>query len=359
VDSVFNFLSPISARDVASATLLDQLTRYNNRVLSQQQSVATSQAQARINSANRGANDWRDVKTDLLDAVLFLEDLVRRIDRISDISMDMLTTTFKAANGDTISDLGYEATFNSFLRSWNTEAQDRGGNPNLIGSTTQRTYSYVTDVSGDTETVDRYNLTTGYTITDSGGNLWQKEADYSQILEQVDPNTGARTGKFTSITGGLELVSLSGDSVTFNINAGTADEEEITGTLTRSGLGVLDAWLYEGLATATGRDNAAADLHGARATIKAQLAQFQAALSTAEFYSASANNNIDAFFGRIDSLTVGLALELQEIQDESGRAGSTHVLLVNHAQLVRDEYLKAFSLGASRGVAQALINVLI
>ena len=358
MDSVFNFLNPISARDVATATLLDQLTRYNNQNLSQQQSVATSQAQARINSANRSASDWLDVKTDLQETILFLEDLVRRIDNISDITMNMLTTTFKAENGDTISDLGYEATFNSQLRSWNTEAQDRGGNPNLIGSTSQRTYSYVTDVSGAMETVDRFDLTTGYTITDTGGDLWQKESDFGSILEQVDPATGAKIGKFTSITGGLELVSLTGDTVVFNINAGTADEGQFTGTLSRTGLGVLDAWLYEGLATDTGRDNAAADLHEARATIKAQLAQFQAALATAEFYEASAGNNIDALSNTIDSLTLSLALELQEIQDEAGRVGSTSVLLVNQAKLVRDEYLKAFSLGQASGFAKALIDVL-
>lgn len=351
-------LNPVSARDTASSMLLDRMARFNGTALTEQQDIIGTRYQARINPLGRETTKWQDLRSGLVDVQTFLDAIVRRIDRISDLGMNMLTTVFKSTNGTEISALSYEAQFNSYLKSWNTEADDRGGSPNLIGSTPQRTYSYVTGISGATRTVSRYDLSSGYYIIDSNGFRWERDTVNGSFLRQIDETTGARTGNFTSITGGIELDSLVGDAVTFTIKPDTSDAETITGTLYRTGLGVLDAWLYDGLTTDAGRIEARSDVYAARSMVKAQLARFQAELTSLEFYQATASNNMSGLANRIDSLTTAMALELQEAQDEAARISSTNLLVVSQAQLIRDTYLEAYSLGRNSEFARALIDVL-
>ncbi len=358
VNLIPTVLNPVSARDTASSMVLDRMARFNNDALAQKQEGIGSRYQGRINTLGRETTKWQDLRSDLVDVQSFLDEIVRRIDRISDLSMNMLTTVFKSSNGTEISALSYEAQFNSYLKSWNTEADDRGGSPNLIGSTPQRTYSYVTGISGATRTISRYDLSSGYYIIDSDGHRWERDGANGSFLRQIDETTGARTGNFTSITGGIELDSLVGDAVTFTIKPDTSDAETITGTLYRTGLGVLDAWLYDGLTTDAGRIEARSDVYAARSMVKAQLARFQAELTTVEFYQGTALNNMSGLANRIDSLTTAMALELQEAQDEAARISSTNLLVVSQAQLIRDTYLEAYSLGRNSEFARALIDVL-
>lgn len=358
-DTILSVLNPISTRDVASLNLLNRLTALSNQTLSTaQQSISTDYG-AQINSVNRDTTKWSSIELDLKEASQFLADIARRIQNIDGYAQKMLSQTVLAQNGDEISDLGYEAAFNSYLRSWLTEANDRGGTPNLIGSTTQSDYRYYIDIYGAYQTVSRYDLTTGYYIIDSGGYTWQRDPDTTSLIQQVDSTTGAETGTYAGIAGGIRLDSLVGDTVTFSILPDTAGETQYTGTLYRTGLGVLDAWLYDGLTTGSGRTTAQDDIDAARATIKAQLARFNAASATADYYTNLAENNVQGLSSRIDSLTTAMALKLQEAQDKAGRQAATNVLIVNQAQAIRDEYLKAFALGSSNdGLTQALIDII-
>ena len=356
--TLFTLLSPVDATEYAKYQLLGQLSRYNQ--------VASAFAQQRVRaayalqqgSAERAADDWFDVRTETEDAVRFFADLVGRVRSIRELANDMITTSVKAEYGDSFSATGYEATFNSKLRSWLTEAEDRGGNPNLIGSATQRNYEYLIDVSGERRYVGRYDLTTDYAITDTGGYVWRKDSEYGRLLTRYDATTGESTGIYADVSGGVRLDSLIDDTVVFTVLPDTADEQQFTGTLSRDGLGVLDAWLYEGLATDTGRAAAQDDLHGAISTIDAQLARFSAELAMAEFYKEAAATNVTNLRNTLDSITLAMAQELQQVDDRFQLLGNTNILVADQAITVRDEYIRAFGLGSNSTLIQSLIDVL-
>ena len=168
-----------------------------------------------------------------------------------------------------------------------------------------RSFTYQITEAGASQTVAGQFLGTDYTITDTAGKIWVREGSFTKVLRRTDSVTGQPTGEFAAITGGIRLDSFNSttDEVVFTIAPESADATQFTGTLSRKGLGFLDAWLYDGLETSAGRDRAIVDIEKAKRTIDLELARYGSALTTAQFYEGRNGVRLNNFAGRIDELT--------------------------------------------------------
>ena len=351
-------LTAVSAFALASSTLQIQVAQYNARKLAENQAVVVAGFLQKINSINRDVGTVRDVADGIEDAISFLDRVVGRVGSIRSRLDSATSFAVLARNGTSQSFSGLARSFNAALNSVNTTAERTFDSPNLISANGTSSFSYIATDAAVTRTVAHQFLGTDYSILDSGGNRWIREGEFTKILVQIDPATGAKTGKKASVNDGVRLDSISGDSVTFTINQNTSDAEQFTGTLSRTGLGVLDAWLYEGLETAAGRTRAIDDNAAAKATLDVHSARFRAAAAQATFYLARADNQVNAFSGLIGDLTIQQAIALQEVESDAERLNSATLFGIQSAFSTRNAYLKLLaSVVQTSPFTRALINV--
>ena len=351
-------LTPVKARDWAIFALQAQLLRFNALNVAQKQGGLNAGFQQKVNSINLDADKWLDIQEDIKDAVVFLDKVVKRLETIRGHLDDMLSTAFKARDGDTHSAWTYPIKFDVSLRGLIATAEDQGGNPNLLGSAQHRSFTYKSNDIGETETVSRSFLGSDYYITDSTGKIWTRDRS-SFLLRQRDATTGAKTGEFAALTGGLRLDSLSGSAITFTTAPDTTDSTTYTGTLSTSGLDVLDAWLYGNLESSADRQRAEDDLHSAKNTVDLHLARLRSALATARFYESQSNVKLSAFSDLIDDKTTAHLLELQEVEDGNAQRNSLNTLIINAHRANSALYKKMFSGTPADALSQTRINLLV
>lgn len=350
-------LTPVNAFSLANATLQIQVAQYNARKLADDQGVVVAGFLQKINSFNRGAGAVRDVINGIEDAIDFLDRLVGRAESIRG-NLDSATRfAVLARKGTSQSFSSLARSFNGSLNALINAAESAFDSPNLIGANGTNSFSYVATDTAAIRTVAHKYLGTDYTIEDSGGDRWIRTGAFTKILVQIDPATGVKTGKKASINDGARLDSISGNSVTFTINYNTSDAEQFTGTLSRSGLGVLDAWLYESLETTAGRTRAIDDNAAAKATLDVHLARFRAAAAEATFYLGRANNQVTAFSGLIGDLTIQQAVALQAAESVAERLNNAALFRIQTAFFARNAYLKLLTFVETDAFTRALINV--
>lgn len=343
-------LTPVSVFGLANATLQIQVAQFNARKLAEDQSVVVASFLQRINSIDRDAGAVQGV-------IDFLDRVVGRVGSIR-ANLDSATSfAVLARNGTAQSFSGLARSFNASLNALNNAAESGFDSPNLLGANGTSSFSYIATDNAATRTVAHKYLGTDYSITDSGGDRWIREGDFTKILVQIDPATGAKTGKKASVNDGLRLDSIAGNAVTFTINFKTSDAEQFTGTLSRSGLEVLDAWLYEGLETVAGRARAIDDIAAAKATLDVHRARFRAAIAEATFYLGRADNQVTAFSGLIGDLTIKQAVALQEAESDAERRNTATLFNLQSAFSTRNAYLKLLASVGNDPFTRALIDI--
>ena len=158
---------------------------------------------------------------------------------------------------------------------------------NLIVSLSRSSFATQTffapyNSKGDTLQIDGVYLGTDYYITDSV-DFWNSDTGFAASEDTVgtlteyssypDTTTG-QSETVTAIT--LNSINTTTGAVDFDISGPV----NITGTLTKGGLGILDAWLYENFANQTAIDRAKADLDEAESLLLLTEADFLADRAT-------------------------------------------------------------------------------
>ncbi len=348
-------LDKINPRSYASSLLLLQIQLSNQVNLARQQKAINASLTRDINSINLQAGKWGNLKSDLWDSVNFISEAITRAESMQSKLETMSLTAYSAKYGDAISSATYPIQFDVALRGINSQAIDSSKSPNLLGSNNSD-YTYVTNINGATDTVSRQFLGTDYTITDTGGNIWVRDRG-SFVLRQYDSSYTA-TGNYSALSGGIRLDSISGATVTFTINYNSTAAQQFTGTLATSGLGLLDAWLYEDLTTSAGRARALTDVQQAQAEVKANTARLNGKLAMAKYNLNRASIKVTVSLNAIDATTKSHMLKLQEAQSASGQQNAINAMLVNGANNTRNEYLNLLKLSYGGGLARSLIDIL-
>jgi len=277
--------TPTVTRQAFSVLELQHRARLiNARKVAGEQAVTQSTYSPQISAANRIGNDWVELKPSINAAASRLDVLISRVQDIRNKVSTLLTI-----NGNAASHSGAELTqdallFDAAVRGLNGLANYTAENPNLVGTDYDVDIAYYSNPDLDVTRVTHRDLSSGYTLTESGGNYWAKDDISTDLVLLQYDSTGVATGKSAIVNQELRLDSLSGATVGFTIHAGTASEESFTGaTLTTNGLGIVDSWAYEGLATSDGRALAETTLRSALSTLDSNLASLKGALAQARF----------------------------------------------------------------------------
>ncbi|MEO5337627.1 MAG: hypothetical protein H7841_12140 [Magnetospirillum sp. WYHS-4] len=352
-------LSTVTVREMSNAQLLLQMGRYNVTRRLDDQAEVVGVASQKIDSATRESAQWESLRDDLAEVGRYIQAVVDQVGSIQTTVKKMTTTAYSARNQDSISSDTYKFSFDAGLRSVNSAAKDNSLVPNLLGSAPVSDYSYKTNLSGEYATLEPHFVGSDYYILDSDGKKWVREADYQLVLQRRDATTGAATGEQANLSTGIRLDSFdtSTGAVTFTLQDPTtgAWDDSYSGTVYRSGLKILDSWLYDGLATTTGRSNALIDLHRARSAVDVQLAKYQAALSAATYHDERAREGIEGLTNKVDSLTAQQLLALQEVDTKSQFVNGLNRLAVQANTNVRLEYFRMFEANTfTRNLVDAL-----
>ncbi len=148
-------------------------------------------------------------------------------------------------------------------------------------------------------------------------------------------------------------------AITFTTAPDTTDATTYTGTLSTSGLDILDAWLYGDLESAANQQRAEDDLHSAKNTVDLHLARLKGALATAQFYESQSNVQLDAFAGLIDGKTTAHLLKLQEAESGNTQQNSLNTMIINAHRANSALYLKMFSGTPADALSQTRVNMLV
>lgn len=316
-------LSPISGSNIQNALLLKQVKSFFEIRLNQQGGRILNTFNAKLNNIERQSEPWRAMKEDLVEPLRQVNRLVSRLENIKK-TLDLLLKTLDNASNDPEANnnaAGYASSFDGQLRSVRNFAESTFDTPNLLGKTVPSRLKFpIAPGDSATQTINGTYMGSDYHIIDENGKRWQPER-LTKLLVQYDsfPDTPG-TKKVGLETGArLDAFDEETDAITFTINSATAAIESIDGTVVREGLGVLDSWLYGGLATQADRDRAKADIEAAKRIVDIESRRYTVAATTVEFHSARADLNVDTFDKQRDALLQQRGQQLADAKDELDR----------------------------------------
>lgn len=278
-------LSKLTSADFASATLLTQMgASFRERAEKVSDGIA-GDYQQKINSVNMNADKWRKVEAEVGKATTKLSAVLgdaKYIRAKLDNMIQSINQATQVATGDTNYE-GYAATFDSLLKGMIDSAEKSDSSVNLLGEGTSR-YTFDTGINGETRTVNGSYLGSDYYITDTAGMRWQPDRVSKLLMRYSDYPNDPLPSDSANFETGLRLDSISGDAVSFTTGPDTGNAQSFSGTITRSGLEVMDSIFYDGLATDAGRTRALADLNAAKEAVNLEVSRYEAEITMAKFY---------------------------------------------------------------------------
>ena len=348
---VESLLSPGSF-DIANANRILNSAAVGSSSLARQEQIIRSGQQTKIEVVNQRTNKPRTSNPELTKIISFLSNVVDRIKTIRRLA-DSLTA--EVSKADRFGSGDNAVQFDITLAQLSGVAEQTSDDPNLLNSSSNTDFAFLTIKDGRVVTLSGAELGTGFTITETGTafgtdfTITEKNRTFifsdheARVLRQVDPLkepfTAPLPANFVAISRDVRLDSIDKfdpDKVTVTIFPGTTAAKTFTGTVTRDGLGVLDSFLYD----AAGRSRAFEDLRAAKTTIDRQLARFEGALKSARLISGQRDLNLASFFSLFDSSTAASVIELQATDSVRAFQNNFNAKLVNGVETARNELVK-------------------
>lgn len=203
-------------------------------------------------------------------------------------------------------------------------------NGNMLSGPDQRV-AYDINAAGVQMEVLGQNLGATYTIAASDGKVWAPD-QWGGSLIAYDEYPATSANMSSGFHGGTRLNSLGADgTIDFTVMVKSATPQNLTGTLTAKGSGVFDAWVYDDLATADGRERATSDLEAAKGVAKAESLRYESAAAMGEYYYDKMQLAINVLMGEQQTLTEEQALKAAELQDKFNQSQAALTLALQGA----------------------------
>ena len=350
-------LSNFSASSFGQANLLTKMGEVFEKQAEQRTAGITSHYTARINSVNLTKDRWTAVRSGIQDARSIISTTASKAQSILASIDNMITAVNKAEQNsdESYSAKVYAASFDAYLSGLDSTAKSSSVQPNLLG-TAKAELTYRASINGTTTTINSAFLGSDYYIIDDEGKYWALDRS-AKTLKRYDEYPDDPTSTVGNFQTGIQLDSLSGDSITFTIGQDTADPQTFSGTVYRKGLEILDSWAYDGLATSDGRTRALADLKAAKAAIELEVRRYQIAFTTSDFYEKVANEAIVGLRKKTDGYMIQQAAEIQEAQDQLARDYQNATNSVAQSISMQNQYAKLLNPLFNKSFNNSLINI--
>ncbi|MBK8907094.1 MAG: hypothetical protein IPM60_04090 [Rhodospirillales bacterium] len=321
-------LSSVSGFDFQRATVLAGIQKQFNRRVAERSAVINSDYAVKIGAVQRDIPRWEAFRDDLDKTRIIVAGALGRLKSIQSMLDQTIQTVNKARLDPDIESTheGYRSTFDSYLRSIRSRSDSNNDTPNLLGNTGARELAVPLSVNGAIMPVRQSYMGTSYSIVDDDGYLWRP--DYKgELLRRYDSYPDTPTNISGNLSTGIRLDSADGSDVSFTIAPGTAGAKQYSGTLAVEGNGAFDAWYYDGLATAEGRERALVDLDSAKATIKAQIQRYQGVLTGIDHQARRASGVIK----EVQERTIKLVAEQEKASARAQAEGQQQLNAVADA----------------------------
>ena len=264
----------------------------NLRLLDEQQAIEerTRQQRDAINTLNER---WINVKAQINNAQVAVDSGQESLEKSANTLLLMRGSVEGAADDPDF----YLDQFNDFVNELYNEAESAGNAFNLVGNINPIDYTpnqieYRTDLGFGSTTLTGTYIGTNFRIFADDGTVWEPDlgTDILQATssqggpkQEYTTDDGVTINKATSTRSGITLNSYDPDTgaVSLDISIVPTDAPiTVTGTLERTGLGIMQSWFYNDFATEADRaaafqdiSNAEIDLTSAGAEIARSAAQ--------------------------------------------------------------------------------------
>lgn len=340
-------LSQNKKADIGTLTLLSSMAQTNEKLMQQKIKEVSAKYDYQESAATTEADNWKRVSRKIGDASSFLSETAGRVKQMLSQVESLASTVGKAdqsaASDPTANFDGYASAFDSMARGLIDKAENgRGGQINLLGRG-EPTYSYQVSTTVQTAWVQGGYLGSDYSITDDDGHRWVPDRS-ARLLRQYDKTSGEEIAAVSMRTG-LDMISHNTDTgaLSFAIDADTAGRHEYTNaTITRTGLKLMDAWLYDGLSTEAGRQAAQSDLTKVKATLKLEASRYEGARIMAAFYESRANAHAADGKAEANEAMLERVKAIKKVQEEFSQQFETTRNQVLGAVQIRQKFLEMF-----------------
>jgi hypothetical protein len=333
----------ISGSSFGRAMFLAGMQDQFNKRLAAKTAAIESDYRQRTNSINLDTRKWKNFQADLEKVKEVVTGALERLQGIRVLVDSTIKTVNSARLDPDIATLaeGYRATFDSYLKSIRSRAESTADTPNLLGNTGERQVQVPISVHGASFAIAQSYMGASYRIEDSEGYVWAPDYD-GGLLRRYEAYPDEPTSLGGNLSQGVRLDALAGDTVTFTIAPDTAGAQTFTGTLSGEGIGLPDAWYYDRLATAEGRDRALADAETAKSVVDAEISRYQGFFTSIEFQEKRATTVLRDLRDDSNALLLAQAKDTTAAQDEIQRQLNLLSGALAHNQAIGRQYTQMF-----------------
>jgi hypothetical protein len=329
---------------------------------------SAAQANALIDAQNQA---WIAVKAEINNAQAAVSTGQDSLKRVTD---DLLTlrgsVDLAGTRGEDVKLRAgqFDDTFNAI----GNEA-DSGGNNSLVGNINRTDFSpntieYRNDTALGHAVLTGTYIATDYRIAADDGTVWIPDpgtdtiTHYSAIqgVEQKITVAGTTLSDSTSTRTGIKLDSYdpSSNRITVDITVNPDDPPRtVSGTLQRTGLGVMPAWFYDGLATTAGRQRAYADIDAASANLAASGATLQSAANQTGIDQRRADAALEDLTQQTVKVNTDQLEQENALQQKSVQQLTALQTNLQGLQNTQQNYLNMLAGAVDDPLSQSLINI--
>jgi len=357
----FTVLTPAVASKIKDSIFLNQTNALNNPQIVSQQNRIQSNLQRDLNKVGVEQFTQTDLKRGAESALKFTDDAIGRINLIRTRIDSAIKIALQADEGDATSFASLATTFDTFVNQI-IDTAETGPSPNLLSELPQSSFKFATNTGGSTFTINPVFLGSGYTITEDVSGDQFVRINSTKTIEEVSGTTGSFTGVSAPIFGGVRLDSFDSatNAIGITLAPSTAGATSITGTLSKSGIGVGNAFIYDNLESQTGRDRAIADLQAAKVILDQQIIKFNAAQAQAQLVFNKAETQLSDLLDKTDVLTAVAELKVQAVAAQAEKLNELNVNRLQAQTAFRKELTNLIPVNGRIGsFTSALIDVFI
>jgi hypothetical protein len=354
-------------------SLLNQIKNNASQRLSDALAVVNQQNKERNAAINLQNERWIAVKAQINNAQVAVSNGQDSIKTIADTLLLMRGSIAGAGTpGENVK--LYLEQFNAQVTLINNEAESSGDAFNLVGNInrvdgTPNTVEYRSDVNLNSSTLRGTYVGSDFRIEGNDGTTWIP--DLGSDLIQAYTNSGTTAEKYTttdnqtipkatSTRNGLKLLSY--DPVTKNISVEisvvpTDPPIIVNGTLKQNGIGVMQSWFYNDLATVADRKRAFSDISAAEINLSSASAELQRSATQTEIDQRRADRALNDLSSQTSKANAEQRAQANDIQLKAARQYLAMQANLQNMQSQQANYLAAFAGFADDPFTQSLLNI--
>jgi len=359
--------------NISSTTnsLINQIKANANQRLAEQQAAIQDVVDQKRQAIEVQNERWISVKAQVNNAEIAVENGKESIAVIQNTLLLMRGSIGGTAEDPTY----YKDLYNTQVTTINNEADSGGAGFNLIGNInrldgTPNTIEYRNDLGVGTTQLRGTYAGSDFRIEANDGTVWVPDLGsdlieaYSSLggtAQKYTTGEGIEIRKATSTRNGMELVSYNEQTNAITVKISVVPHEPpitVTGTLKRTGTGVMQSWFYNDFATQADRNRASKDI--SRAEIN--LAMASADLERSAVQTGTDQRKVDNALDELTKQSGDLqAKQMEETQAAQVKAAQQYQAMLTNLQNMSSQqqnYLQAFSGFIDSPFAQAALDLM-